>query len=81
MLNSTEFDGSLCQQMDVFFLKDQGARKLHDYVTGARFCFVVCEVERQGCRVLLLFLTLIFSRSEPEPGVGRKILLNEQVLS
>lgn len=67
--------------MDVFFLKDQGARNLHDYVTGARFFFVVWEVERQDCRILLLFLTLIFSRSEPELGVGRKILLNEQVLS
>lgn len=44
--------------------------------------FVVCEVERQDCRILfLLFLTLIFSRSEPELGAGRKILLNEQVLS
>lgn len=67
--------------MDVFFLRDQGARNLCDYVTGARFFFVVCEVERQDGRILLLFLTLIFSRSEPELGVGRKILLNEQVLS
>lgn len=31
--------GSLRQQMGVFFLKDQGARALHDYVTGARFFF------------------------------------------
>lgn len=46
--------------MDVFFLKDQGARNLHDYVTGARFFFVVCAVERQDCRILLLFLTLYF---------------------
>lgn len=43
--------------------------------------FVVCEVERQDCRILSLFLTLIFSRSEAELGAGRKILLNEQVLS
>lgn len=58
--------------MDVFFLKDQGARNLHDYVTGARFFFVVWEVERQDCRILLLFLTLIFSRSEPELWGGEE---------
>lgn len=67
--------------MDVFFLKDQGARTLDDYVTGAMSFFVVCEVERQDCRIFLLFLTLNFSRSEPELGAGKKILLNEQVLS
>lgn len=67
--------------MDVFFLKDQGARTFHDYVTGVRSFFVVCEVERQDCRALLLFLTLIFFRSEVELRAGRKILLNEQVLS
>lgn len=67
--------------MDVFFLRDRGARRLCDYVTGASSFLVVCEVERQDGRVRLLFLTLIFSRSEPELGVGRKILLNEQVLS
>lgn len=67
--------------MDVFFLKDQGARNLHDCVTGARLFFVVCAVARQDCRVLLRFLTRIFSRSDPELGVGREILLNEQVLS
>lgn len=72
MLNRIEFDGSLCQQIDVFFLKDRGARNLHDYVTGARSFFVVYKVERQDCRILLLFLTLIFSRSEPELGVGGK---------
>lgn len=67
--------------MDVFFLKDQGARTLDDYVTGARSFFVVCELERQDCRILLLFLTLNFSRTELELGAGKQILLNEQVLS
>lgn len=60
MLSRAELGGPPCQQMDVFFLKAQGARSLGDYVTGARSFAAVCTAERQDGRILLLFFTLIF---------------------